>query len=228
MYANETKGCFPYPTTTKGQANHWFTALDKYMVENTVASRSGVAQLRTFHEGKQCVVWADFEGPVNGTVAQDNLKEFAKTYKMNSHLRRNSPASHAKTSMVKKSSEFVLLADATSLDHTGDIPSQYESGQLSMEVNDSKWAGPALRHRKGANVLFVDGHVELIKLPTYQKSLQPPNANIKVLTWESEYLDASGNPTDSYPFRTTGPSAFGATRNPDMPLIWSDPPTLHR
>jgi prepilin-type processing-associated H-X9-DG protein/prepilin-type N-terminal cleavage/methylation domain-containing protein len=235
MYINETKGFFPYPTTTLGEQSLWFTAIDKYMVSNPDANRNGASSAtgqRTYHEAKQCVVWQSFEGPVNQTTVQAAGKESAKTYKMNSHLRRRWPKrTHAKTSMIKNTWEFVMVGDATSLDVTGDHPDLSmnikESNDLSFEVGDpTQQAGPAIRHSGGANILFVDGHVMLMKLPTIDKPLQQfPTRTC--LSWESEWVDNGGNLAD-YPDQNKEPAAVGLKRNPDMPLFWSDPPRLMR
>src|SRR5688572_31471669 len=128
MYANETKGYFPYPTTTQGEQQLWFTAIDKYLISLPIAGRNpgnpnAATPQRTYHEFKQCVVWDDFIGQVNAGGTQHVGKESAKTYKMNSHLRRRWPTRfHAKVTQVRKQSEFVLAGDAHSLDVTGDHP----------------------------------------------------------------------------------------------------------
>jgi prepilin-type processing-associated H-X9-DG protein/prepilin-type N-terminal cleavage/methylation domain-containing protein len=235
MYVNETKGYFPYPTTTQGEQNLWYTAIDKYMVAQPNSARNGpnsATGQRTYHEGKQCVVWDAFEGPLNNTNVQAVGKESAKTYKMNSHLRRRWPTrSHAKTSAIRKPTEFVLVGDATSLDVTGDHPDPNsnikESNDLSFELGDwTNQAGVAIRHGKGANILFVDGHVDHKVYPTIDKPLQQfPARTCK--SWENEWINASGNPANM-PDVNQEPGAVGLTRNPDMPLIWSDPPRLMR
>jgi prepilin-type processing-associated H-X9-DG protein/prepilin-type N-terminal cleavage/methylation domain-containing protein len=241
MYNNETKGYFPYPTTTLGEQNLWFTAIDKYMVSLPVAGRNpgnpnAATPQRTYHEGKQCVVWDGFEGQVNAGGTQHVGKESAKTYKMNTHLRRRWPTrGHAKTSMIKKPSEFVVAGDAHSLDVTGDHPDTSqnikESNDLSFEVNDPTEAGVAIRHNRGANILFVDGHVDLLKLPIIKRGLNQFPARM-VESWESEFVDASGNPVDYPASAQTNPNAdptsVGLSRNPDMPIQWSDPPRLYR
>ena len=237
MYANETKGYFPYPTTTQGEQQLWFTAIDKYLISLPIAGRNpgnpnAATPQRTYHEYKQCVVWEDFTGQVNAGGTQHAGKESAKTYKMNSHLRRRWPTrSHAKVTQVRKPTEFVLVGDAHSLDVTGDHPNPTqnikESNDLSFEVGDpDDQAGPAIRHKGGANILFVDGHVELIKLPTVKKPLQQFPQRL-VDTWEREWVDASGTPVDM-PDQNKDPGELGLSRNPDMPLIWSDPPRLMR
>ena len=45
----------------------------------------------------------------------DNPAEFARTYKMNTHLRHNNPFRQAKVTKIRQSSEWVYLGDATSV-----------------------------------------------------------------------------------------------------------------
>ena len=53
----------------------------------------------------------------------------------------------------------------------------------------------------------------------------------KVKSWESEWVNASGQPVDidtgaKQQYQT--PESLGLSRNPNMPLIWSAPPKLYR
>jgi prepilin-type processing-associated H-X9-DG protein/prepilin-type N-terminal cleavage/methylation domain-containing protein len=264
MYASANKNFLPYPTTTlilqnpgvsttiesSPQGYIWYNAVDPYLLSNRAAqaeqtNRTGVAAVRTYRSYKQCVVYESFEGS-KASGGQGNTQEFAKTYKMNSHLRRiprsntastNTYAgrgSQAKITDVRRSTEFVMIGDGVSLDQTGQIASQAESGQFSMEVNDPTEACPALRHKGGANILFVDGHAanvyikKIIKRPLVMTTV---TTNVQVPSWESEYVNAGGQPTDintgaKQEFQT--PAALGLGRYPNMPLIWSDPPRLYR
>jgi prepilin-type processing-associated H-X9-DG protein/prepilin-type N-terminal cleavage/methylation domain-containing protein len=261
MYASANKNFLPYPTTTlvidsagnaesSPQGYIWYNAVDPYLLSNRAASaeqqnRTGVAAVRTYRQYKQCVVYESFEGS-KSSGGQGNTQEFAKTYKMNSHLRRiprsatassktyAGRGSQAKITDVRRAAEFVMIGDGVSLDQTGQIASQAESGQFSMEVNDPTEACPALRHKGGANILFVDGHAANIYIArTIKRGLvmATVTTNVKVSSWESEYVNASGQPTDintaaKQEFQT--PAALGLGRNPNMPLIWSDPPKLYR
>ncbi|HMO26175.1 MAG TPA: prepilin-type N-terminal cleavage/methylation domain-containing protein [Tepidisphaeraceae bacterium] len=249
MYVNEKKGWLPYPTTTYGERSLWFTAIDDYLgaVQGRNNAGTGVASQRAYRDYKQCVVYETFEGDrLEG--GQNNTKEFARTIKMNSMLRRFNLSSrpspidptrpttygHAKITEVREPSRFVLYGDATSLDQIGPVPSAWESGQFSFEVNDPTQAGPALRHNGGANILFVDGHVEHVKLKTFKKQLRnstpigaPDLSYVVVDTWESEYVNAAGVPTNP-PNRALPAEQQGLSRNPNMPLIWSELGKLYR
>jgi prepilin-type processing-associated H-X9-DG protein/prepilin-type N-terminal cleavage/methylation domain-containing protein len=227
MYANEHKNCLPYPTTTKGEQMLWFNCLDPYLKVVGGNNRTGVAGSRDYTTYKQCVVWDEFEGGVDIAGSQNAGKEFARTYKMNSHLRHNNPYGVAKITAVRDSTARVLYGDATSLDHAGPVDSQWESGQFSFEVDDKTQAGPALRHMGGANIVFVDGHVEHVVCKTIKKNLRAPQGSVVVNTWESQFIDGSGNPVDP-PDGKKPASAQGLRRNPNMPLTWGDPGLLYR
>ena len=251
MYASANKQYLPYPTTTliltnpgsstatesSPQGYIWFNALDPYLMsfrtkQAESANRTGVAGSRSYQAYKQCVVYELFEGS-KASGNQSTVQEFAKTYKMNSHLRRiprsqtastNTYAgrgSQAKITDMKRAAEFVLLGDGVSLDQTGPIPSQAESGQFSMEVNDIREAPPALRHMGGANILFVDGHAANVYLKNTVKRplvLAPVTSSAIVETWESEYVNAGGNPVDPAS-RFLSIEQQNLNQNPDMPLF---------
>jgi len=227
MYAGEHKQCLPYPTTTLGEGFLWFNVLDPYLqAQETHADRTGVAAGRNYKRYKQCVVYETFEGGAY-TGAQDKLKEFARSFKMNSMLRHNNPASQAKITEIRQSSETVLMGDGVSLDLTGPVENLFESGQFSMEVNDVSEASPALRHNGGANILFVDGHASNVVLKTITKNLRAPVASMTVKSWESEYVNSSGKPVDPPDYKRSAESQW-LTRNPNMPLVWSEVGRLYR
>jgi len=190
-YAQDCQGLLPYPTTTFGEGCLWYNCIDPYFQSLPNNARSGVAADRSYTLFKQCPIIQDYVGSsvdYGGAGAQNDTTEFARTYKINAMLRRDKPYAQAKLSRLPHPSQFVVLGDGVSIDYTGPIPSQWESGQFSMEVDDSTQANPALRHAGGANILFVDGHVECVVLPTITKTLRVPQNNIAVQTWQSEYL----------------------------------------
>lgn len=228
MYLNEQKNYLPYPTTTQGEDALWFNALDPYLqrVDGGPNGRTGVAGGRNYKDYKQCWVYGGFEGG-RFQGAQDDIKEFARTYKMNSHLRRNKPYRQARVTDVPEQTRFVYLGDATSLDDTGPVGGQWESGQFSFEVNDKTQAGPSLRHNNGANILFVDLHAENVQLTTIKKNLRSPQDKIVVKSWLSEFVNGSGTPAD-LPDHFKSAEEQGLQRHPLMPLYWSYPPKLYR
>ena len=127
---------------------------------------------------------------------------------------------------MKRSAETVLVGDGQSLDQTGPIVSQAESGQFSMDVNftGTGTAGNAIRHRGGSNICFADGHVQWIVLPTITRAMS--NGARPAQQWESEYINAAGMPVDLTPHYASLETT-GLKRNPHMPLIWSYPGKLY-
>lgn len=249
MYVNEKRGCFPYPTTSLDEADCWFNALDPYLTKAEIgAGRTGVASDRTYSNIKQCVVYNDFVDK-SATGAQGTLKEYARTYKMNSNLRHGTtgnpiPAAtltpdqygvlFARISEVKHSDKFIMFGDGISLDQTGWVPSQTDSGEFSFQNDGTTtgtsftWNGsdsfPALRHGGCANFVFVDGHAETAKLPTANYTITTPAITVKV--YQSEYLSGTQFA------RTLNPRLSMAQnniqRNPNMPYEWSDLGRLYR
>jgi prepilin-type processing-associated H-X9-DG protein/prepilin-type N-terminal cleavage/methylation domain-containing protein len=227
MYVGENKQYLPYPTTTLNEGALWFNALDRYLqAAEDHSERTGVAAGRNYKRWKQCEVYDSFDGG-KYTGGQDTTKEFARTFKMNAMLRHNDPYSQAKITEVRQSSEVVLFGDGISLDLTGPIDGLAESGDFWMEVNNPSETSPALRHNGGANILFVDGHAANIVLKTITKHLQSPHNSLTVKSWESEYVDAMGKPVEP-PDHKKSAAAQSLTRNPNMPLIWSDLGHLYR
>jgi prepilin-type processing-associated H-X9-DG protein/prepilin-type N-terminal cleavage/methylation domain-containing protein len=246
MYTNETKGYMLYPNATPYEGRFWFTAVDPYLAgvlkPNRDPNASGVANQRIYAEYKQCPVWELFYDDANDTGKQGLLKEAARTYKMNMHLLLNKNYSNlkdsagnaiggqAKLSLLRNTSQWVYIGDGASMDLIGEITGQAQNTDPYMEVNEKPankgTPCPGLRHGGGANILFVDGHVDLIKLKTVDKSLASPATGRTVKSWESEWVDGSGNPVD--PYKSAGTDVTGLSRNPRMPLIWSDPPRLYK
>ena len=107
-----------------------------------------------------------------------------------------------------------------------------------MEVNatPSSQANPSLRHMGGANILFVDGHVERVVLKAIDKKLLMGSTtpNVTVKSWEGEFVDGGGNvlkiDSDAQikAMRANSIETLGYRRNPDMPLIWSVPGKFYR
>ena len=230
MYVNEHKLYMPYPTSNPpaswpqtGDGPLWFNVLDQYLGALLDGSRTGVAAGRSYQEYKQCVVWESFPGNRTGT-GQDNLREFARSFKMNTHLRIGTKR-QAKITDVRQPADFVYLGDGISLD-TAEVASFTDSGQFSFEVNDVAQTAPSLRHNKGANILFVDGHVGRFELATIEKGCMGAFSTIRVRAWESEFVNAGDTPANISSYaQSISPTL---RRNPDMPLVWSEPGKLYR
>ena len=222
QYEGEHHFYLPYVNTGLGDAaTNWFTVLDPYLGRQiNVNPGTGVASQRSYLDVKQCPIYKTF-GTLSISGGQDTIVGYARSYKMNTMLRHNDPvAAQCKVTEVPNSQNFVLLGDGLSLDMVPRVASQFENGQFSMEVNDPTAASPALRHNGGANILFVDGHAAHEVLKTITKSLQSPSQYVTVKSWQSEYVNAAGQPVNPTSV-TQSMQAQGLQRNPNMPLQWS-------
>jgi prepilin-type processing-associated H-X9-DG protein len=232
MYLISYRNSLPYPTTLYPGASQqaqeailWFNAVDPFL-QKVQDSQSTTG--RFYKNYKQCVVYENFDGrEIEANGNQGKLKGFSRSYKMNTHLRAG--GSTLKITDVKQSARVVYLGDGLSLDQIGPVPDAFENGQFSMEVNDTQdadpQATPALRHPGGSsNILFIDGHVENVKLPTIDRKLASPLQAVRLKTWESEYISGANsqyNPTADQMSRYSM-DTLKVRRNPDMPLIWSE------
>jgi prepilin-type processing-associated H-X9-DG protein/prepilin-type N-terminal cleavage/methylation domain-containing protein len=255
MYTNESKGYLLFPKPTPYENRFWFSAIDPYMAgvakpDRNTTTADAVVNTRIFAEFKQCPVWETFYDDANDRGnKQGLLKESARTYKMNALLRVPEALSsisdssgkienQVKLSLLRNTSSWVYVGDGLSLDQTGEITNaagtaaQTQSADNAMEVNytGANGAPPALRHNLGANILFVDGHVDLVKLYAIDRgsiSFQPTSFRVK--TWESEWVNAAGTPqTPTFAAGVFDPTVANLKRNPKMPLIWSDPPRIYK
>jgi prepilin-type N-terminal cleavage/methylation domain-containing protein/prepilin-type processing-associated H-X9-DG protein len=168
-YGLDYTDALPYPVATRkwGQKTQdlesamWFTALDKYLVTPRAddPSRQNVAGKRSYRKWKECVVWEGFpsDSATPAVNTGQTIKEYARTIKMNSHLRRVG-GEFARNTDIDKPNETVLYADGTSYDTNEWPKNTSEAGQFSLDVNTGGVGGIAIRHLSGANVVFVDGH----------------------------------------------------------------------
>lgn len=240
-YGMDSKDCLPYPVgsrTINGQTKSdeealWFTALDRYLftMHPDDPSRSGVAGQRAYRKWKECVVWEGFstdpaKPPVN---TGQTIKEYSRTIKMNTHLRRVS-GDFARFTDIDRPSQHVLFGDGTSLDQIDWAVNTSETGQFSMDVNEDRGVGAvggiAVRHGKAANVVFVDGHASTETLTTFQR--QVGSTSLRVPSWQSEFTDAAGVQARTGIDPKKSMEAQGLRRNGAMPFIWSIPGRLYR
>ncbi len=238
MYANDFNNVMPYPTTTldsdagdSTEPRLWFNAIDPYLSSLANTSRTGVAGSRSYTKFKQCPIVSGMLGGsgenYGGTGGQNTTTEYARSYKMNNLLRRY--ALPAIASAVPHPSNFVLYGDGISIDVVGLVTSQVDSGKFSMEVNEvsASVTPPALRHLKGGCIAYMDGHAAREVLPLLNPAVALQNTpNSSIDRWPSEYIDSSGKPYNPGENAKSLPS--GVTRNPSMPLQWSDVGNLYR
>ncbi len=149
QYANENKGYLPLEDNsmlsdsgTPCNGNVWFKAIDKYIISDTLP----VIQDEISIKERLLRIKQD---PVFETISQDK-KDNARSIKMNSQLTQGSMCTRMIDS-IRFPSKTVLLFD----------------GRINNPIVSSKFNGSfgsiAQRHSRGANILFVDGHVERIQ-----------------------------------------------------------------
>ena len=252
MYSDEHKGYLPFPTgqidPSGKDCTLWFTVIDPYLSSVANAQRTGIANQRAYSEYKQCPLVNNLYSLASGSSdSQTGSVNFAAgedthSYKMNACLRHYDPGlsknySQAKVTKVPNSSTFVLLGDGISLDITGLYTNltagQTQSVQFAMDPNCNTLGGnescPLVRHRGTCNILFVDGHAEGVTLPARSPAPQTTGSIVvPVATWQTEYLDAAGNAVYMKDVTPPATTAVISTRNPNMPLQWSDIPGLNR
>jgi len=244
MYVNDNNNYLPFPTTSHvihnsdgstvddGEPACWFNAVDQYLAGDADQTRTGVAKTRVFSPYKQCPVWKSFVGNRTGT-GQDTQKEGARTYKMNTHLRHPPQGSitgfqeRCKITDAHPNANWVVLGDAQANDTAGEGAT--ENSQFSFEcnkVNNTNSTCPALRHgNDSANLLLLDGHAENYRFATIERSLESPKGAVKIKSFQSEYVNSSGQPVK--PSGLSSAESQGLTQNPNMPLQWSNPPELY-
>ncbi|MBT5306197.1 MAG: hypothetical protein HON76_08955 [Candidatus Scalindua sp.] len=120
----------------------WFKAVDRYIITDILPEN----QTEISTKEKLILIKQD---PVINTVAQDR-KDNTKTIKMNTQLAQGSICSRMIDS-IKFPSRTVLLFDGRINNTT--VASKY----------DGSYGSVAQRHSRGANILFIDGHVERVQ-----------------------------------------------------------------
>jgi prepilin-type processing-associated H-X9-DG protein len=209
----------------------WWNCVDPYLnaKQNSYQTTySGVAQYRTYKSYKECPVWESFDGPTDAS-SQDPIKGAARTYKMNQDLCHPN-YTEARITEVKFSSQWVMMGDGVSIDQVGPIANQIDSSAFAMDTLGPSGTKtyPVLRHanNKGANLLFVDGHVETTGVKAFQRnSGTPPTPAVVIQTLPPEWLGVSGNPPGSLNPKLSA-QANNVHRNPAEPYYWSDPGRL--
>jgi len=235
----------------------WYDAIPPYINAKGDPNRTGVAQTRSFSRALQDPVWDSFPEKANG-AAQGFIKETNRTYKMNTHLRLGSTGKSARISMVRRGSDFVFMGDATAYDQIpldsdpagGNCLQNTRFSMQISEPDDSADAWVYLRHKNTANICFIDGHAANCNFKLTPKGSAPngtgglpfsgsaaplsASINSNCRMWYSEYVSAtSGNPVwpmpDIYKNGTgQGLEDLKLSRNPNMPVIWSQPPLLSK
>ena len=149
QYAIENDGYLPLEdnsaTSDSGTpcgSEVWFKAVDRYIITDILPEN----QTEISTKEKLILIKQD---PVFNTVAQEK-KDNTRTIKMNTQLAQGSMCSRMIDS-IRFPSRTVLLFDGRINNTT--VASKY----------DGSYGSVAQRHSRGANILFIDGHVERVK-----------------------------------------------------------------
>ncbi len=143
QYAIENDGYLPLESnsgTCSGEV--WFKAIDRYITTDILSENQNDISIKE----KLSLIKQD---PVFKTVTQDK-KNNTRTIKMNTSLAQGTICNRMIDS-IRFPSKTVLLFDGRINNTT--VASKY----------DGSYGSVAQRHSRGANILFMDGHVERVK-----------------------------------------------------------------
>ena len=143
QYAIENDGYLPLEDNSGSCSGEvWFKAVDRYITTDVLPEN----QTEISTKEKLLLIKQD---PVINTVTQDK-KDNTKTIKMNTQLAQGSMCSRMIDS-IRFPSKTVLLFDGRTNNTT--VAGKY----------DGSYGSVAQRHSRGANILFMDGHVERVQ-----------------------------------------------------------------
>ncbi|MCR4290775.1 MAG: prepilin-type N-terminal cleavage/methylation domain-containing protein [Candidatus Scalindua sp.] len=143
QYAIENDGYLPLEDNSGSCSGEvWFKAVDRYITTDVLPEN----QTEISTKEKLALIKQD---PIINTVIQDK-KDNTKTIKMNTQLAQGSTCSRMIDS-IRFPSKTVLLFDGR-INNTN-VASKY----------DGAYGSVAQRHSRGANILFMDGHVERVQ-----------------------------------------------------------------
>ncbi len=143
QYTIENDGYLPLESNSGSCSGEvWFKAVDRYITTDILPEN----QTEISTKEKLMLIKQD---PVISTITQDK-KDNTKTIKINTQLVQGSMCSRMIDS-VRFPSKTVLLFDGRINNTT--VASKY----------DGSYGSVAQRHSRGANILFMDGHVERIQ-----------------------------------------------------------------
>ncbi len=149
QYTIENDGCLPLEDNSGTSDNGapcsgevWFKAVDRYIITDILPSNQTEISIKE----KLVRIKQD---PVFKTISQDK-KDNTRTIKMNTQISQGSMCGRMIDS-ISLPSRTVLLFDGRINNTT--VASKY----------DGSFGSVAQRHSRGANILFVDGHVERIQ-----------------------------------------------------------------
>ncbi len=143
QYATENDGYLPLESNSGSCSGEvWFKAIDRYITTDILPEN----QTEISTKERLSLIKQD---PVINTVTQDK-KDNTRTIKMNTQLAQ-APMCNRMIDSISFPSKTVLLFDGRINNTT--VASKY----------DGSYGSVAQRHSRGANILFMDGHVERIQ-----------------------------------------------------------------
>ena len=154
MYAADSRGCLPCPSDAFGDAACWFYAVDPYLSGQHSSDTPTQAQKLALI--KQDPVWNRFDA---------GSRTKSRTIKMNRKLVGNLSKGHPEYSVTNASvaPQWRRIAQVRNPDTT---PLLFDGRceESNSSVDKARYDGwetyVARRHMDGANVLFLDGHVQ--------------------------------------------------------------------
>ena len=153
LYAADWDDCLPYPKSNYGDAATWFYAIDPYVLNllppGTATQPQKVAQV------KQDPLWLTFDAAtrVNWRTIKMNRKLIGSSNNaggVNATLAAITPQYRRLSTIVKYVTTPLLLDGRVEESASTADKSRYDAWETYA----------ALRHANGANILFVDGHLE--------------------------------------------------------------------
>lgn len=216
MYTGDNKSVLPQTVQTslisdsvvQGQVL-WFNALDPYLARNMQSYTSSAAKARNYNTFKQDPAYELFGEDTASTGGNGS-----RTLKMNMYLGGSwtLPTGTAlrwtKISMIRKSSDAVLLFDGVAQDCCIALPPLSSDTFAPSFDGDEGYVG--LRHSRGksADVLFVDGHAANVQQPINRYTSGSGKSSFN--TW---YYEWTGS--------TASARASSTTKDTRQTLIWN-------
>ncbi len=143
QYATENNGYLPLESNSGSCSGEvWFKAIDRYITTDILPVNQNVISTKE----KLMLIKQD---PIISTITQDE-KDNTRTIKMNSELAQGTMCNRMIDS-IRFPSRTVLLFDGR-IDSSG-VADNYKGSFNTV----------AQRHSRGANILFMDGHVERVQ-----------------------------------------------------------------
>lgn len=230
------------PSSAMKTAAVWYNALDPYL--GVKADPTSVSTTRSLNKVKQCPL--DMEN-----INSDADLNSTYSLKMNTHLRRtNADGSftYCRITDLRQPNLVVLVGDGVGFTDCGGkalTDCKRYSMQITASDNSDPW--PSIRHNRNtaANICFVDGHAQTMTLKLTPPGTAPdgttslatftlngPTNGFNPKTFRMWYSEWDKNNKPYWTGNGLGlggktPESKNLYRNPDMPMIWCEPPFIY-